>query len=128
MFSYSFSIQKNCFQESDEFFDKFLQTDATLDEGTVPDIKVMDNDLNMMSGDDVNASSLLDFFSQLTSKSNSSISNMPIKEEPLTEEDLKALQKDRQKKDNHNLSKSRIIINLKNLYNLYWDKLFFPAF
>ena len=76
----------------------------------MPDIKVMDNDLNMMSGDDVNASSLLDFFSQLTSKSNSSISNMPIKEEPLTEEDLKALQKDRQKKDNHNLSKSQIFL------------------
>ena len=82
-----------------------LQTDATLDEGTVPDIKVMeDGDINMMSGE-VNASSLLDFFNQLTSKSTSSIPNMPIKEEPLTEEDLKALQKDRQKKDNHNLSK-----------------------
>ena len=91
----------------DEFLDKLLQTDATLDEGTVPDIKVMDPDMmssDMMSGE-VNASSLLDFFSQLTSKSSSSISTMPIKEEPLTEEDLKALQKDRQKKDNHNLSK-----------------------
>ena len=90
----------------DEFLDQLLQTDATLDEGTVPDIKVMDNDINMMSGE-VNASSLLDFFSQLTSKNSSSISSMPIKdikEEPLTEEDLKALQKDRQKKDNHNLS------------------------
>ena len=83
-----------------------LHTDATLDEGTVPDIKVMDDsDINIMSGE-VNASSLLDFFSQLTSKSSSSISNMPIKEEPLTEDDLKALQKDRQKKDNHNLSKT----------------------
>jgi len=101
-------------QASDEFFDKFLQTDATLDEGTVPDIKVMDNDLNMMSGDDVNASSLLDFFSQLTSKSNSSISNMPIKEEPLTEEDLKALQKDRQKKDNHNLIERRRRYNIND--------------
>ena len=90
----------------DEFLDKLLQTDATLDEGTVPDIKVMDPDMmstDMMSGE-VNASSLLDFFSQLTSKASSSISNMPIKEEPLTEEDLKALQKDRQKKDNHNQS------------------------
>ena len=94
---------KTTFQTNDEFLDKLLQTDATLDEGTVPDIKVMDNDINMMSGE-VNASSLLDFFSQLTSKNSSSISSMPIKEEPLTEEDLKALQKDRQKKDNHNLS------------------------
>ena len=83
-----------------------MTTDATLDEGTVPDIKVMDDsDINIMTGE-VNASSLLDFFSQLTSKSSSSISNMPIKEEPLTEDDLKALQKDRQKKDNHNLSKT----------------------
>ena len=102
------NIYFSLFQTSDEFLDKLLQTDATLDEGTVPDIKVMDNDMGIMSGDEVNASSLLDFFNQLTSKSNSSISNanMPIKEEPLTEEDLKALQKDRQKKDNHNLSKS----------------------
>ena len=95
---------KTTFKTNDEFLDKLLQTDATLNEGTVPDIKVMDNDINMMSGE-VNASSLLDFFSQLTSKNSSSISSMPIKEEPLTEEDLKALQKDRQKKDNHNLSK-----------------------
>ena len=29
-----------------------------------------------------------------------------VKEEPLGEEDLRALQKDRQKKDNHNMSKS----------------------
>ena len=29
-----------------------------------------------------------------------------VKEEPLGEEDLKALQKDRQKKDNHNMSKN----------------------
>ena len=82
-----------------------MTTDATLDEGTVPDIKVMDDSDINLSGE-VNASSLLDFFSQLTSKSSSSISNMPIKEEPLTEDDLKALQKDRQKKDNHNLSKT----------------------
>ena len=89
----------------DEFLDRLLTTDATLDEGTVPDIKVMDDSDINLSGE-VNASSLLDFFSQLTSKSSSSISNMPIKEEPLTEDDLKALQKDRQKKDNHNLSKT----------------------
>ena len=79
-----------------EFLDKLLTTDATLDEGTVPDIKVMENDINMMSSE-VNANSLLDFINQ--------IPGMPIKEEPLTEDDLKALQKDRQKKDNHNLSK-----------------------
>jgi len=100
-------------QTSDEFLDKLLHTDATLDEGTEPDIKVMDGDINMMSGE-VNASSLLDFFNQLTSKSSSSISNMPIKEEPLTEDDLKALQKDRQKKDNHNLIERRRRYNIND--------------
>lgn len=29
---------------------------------------------------------------------------LSVKEEPLSEEDLRALQKDRQKKDNHNMS------------------------
>ena len=92
-------------QSCDEFLHNLFHTDATLDEGTVPDIKVMENDINMMNSE-VNANSLLDFFNQITSKSSSSIATgMPIKEEPLTEEDLKALQKDRQKKDNHNLSK-----------------------
>lgn len=103
-------------QTNDEFLDKLLQTDATLDEGTVPDIKVMDPDMmstDMMTGE-VNASSLLDFFSQLTSKASSSISNMPIKEEPLTEEDLKALQKDRQKKDNHNQIERRRRYNIND--------------
>ena len=85
------------FQSCDEFLHNLFHTDATLDEGTVPDIKVMENDINMMSSE-VNANSLLDFINQ--------IPGMPIKEEPLTEEDLKALQKDRQKKDNHNLSKN----------------------
>ena len=32
-------------------------------------------------------------------------------EEPLSEEDLRALQKDRQKKDNHNLSELKRTIN-----------------
>ena len=33
---------------------------------------------------------------------------LSVKEEPLSEEDLRALQKDRQKKDNHNMSKSSL--------------------
>ena len=81
-----------------------MQTDATLDEGTEPDLKVIDSDMNLMPPD-LNAGSLLEFFNQLTSKSSSSLESFPIKEEPLSEEDLKVLQKDRQKKDNHNLSK-----------------------
>ena len=82
-----------------------------------------DSDINIMTGE-VNASSLLDFFSQLTSKSSSSISNMPIKEEPLTEDDLKALQKDRQKKDNHNLSKTIFATINSNLTDIHfsWEK------
>ena len=31
-----------------------------------------------------------------------------VKDEPLSEEDIKAFQKDRQKKDNHNMSKKPI--------------------
>jgi hypothetical protein len=93
----------------DEFLDKLLSQDpAGLDEeddeGAVPDLKVMDADINMTAGE-VNASTLLDFFNQLSSsKSSSSLDTLPIKEEPLSEEDLRALQKDRQKKDNHNMS------------------------
>ena len=106
------------FQSCDEFLHNLFHTDATLDEGTVPDIKVMENDINMMSSE-VNANSLLDFFNQITSKSSSSIATgMPIKEEPLTEDDLKALQKDRQKKDNHNLSKFFL---LKKVELLFWN-------
>jgi len=97
----------------DEFLDKLLSTDAALDDGAVPDIKVMDSDINMMSGE-VNASTLLDFFNQLTSKSSSSLESLPIKEEPLSEEDLRALQKDRQKKDNHNLIERRRRYNIND--------------
>lgn len=98
----------------DEFLDKLLSTDSALDEGAVPDIKVMDSDdINMMSGE-VNASTLLDFFNQLTSKSSSSLESLPIKEEPLSEEDLRALQKDRQKKDNHNLIERRRRYNIND--------------
>ena len=36
---------------------------------------------------------------------NSNMFDFLVKEEPLGEDDLRALQKDRQKKDNHNMSK-----------------------
>ena len=78
----------------------------------MPDIKVIDGDINMSSGE-VNASTLLDFFNQLNSKSSSSLESIAIKEEPLSEDDLRALQKDRQKKDNHNMSKSIRAIPIK---------------
>ena len=35
-----------------------------------------------------------------------------MKEEPLSEEDLRAVQKDRQKKDNHNMSKNAAFLCL----------------
>ena len=74
----------------------------------------------------MNASTLLDFFNHLPrteasaaasaspsgastsgrySGLNGALDRVAVKEEPLSEEDLRALQKDRQKKDNHNMSK-----------------------
>ena len=81
----------------------------------------------------VNASTLLDFFNHLGkspteasaaasaspsgastsgrySSLNGALDRVAVKEEPLSEEDLRALQKDRQKKDNHNMSKGFIMI------------------
>ena len=74
----------------------------------------------------MNASTLLDFFNHLGksptdtgassngagggssggrfSSLNGTLDRASVKEEPLSEEDLRALQKDRQKKDNHNMS------------------------
>ena len=67
----------------------------------------------------VNASTLLDFFNHLGKSpseaggssgggrfgnGNGALDRVAVKEEPLSEEDLRALQKDRQKKDNHNMS------------------------
>ena len=80
----------------------------------------------------MNASTLLDFFNHLGkspteasaaasaspsgastsgrySSLNGALDRVAVKEEPLSEEDLRALQKDRQKKDNHNMSKRFII-------------------
>ena len=69
----------------------------------------------------MNASTLLDFFNHLGKSpteaggssgggrfgnSNGALDRVAVKEEPLSEEDLQALEKDRQKKDNHNMSKS----------------------
>ena len=69
----------------------------------------------------MNASTLLDFFNHL-GKSPTEVGGssgggrfgrtsdgVAVKEEPLSEEDLRLLQKDRQKKDNHNMSEKTII-------------------
>ena len=72
----------------------------------------------------MNASTLLDFFNHLGKSptgeaggssgrgrfGNGGLDGVAVKEEPLSEEDLRALQKDRQKKDNHNMSKIDIIM------------------
>ena len=69
----------------------------------------------------MNASTLLDFFNHL-GKSPTEVGGssgggrfgrtsdgVAVKEEPLSEEDLRLLQKDRQKKDNHNMSEIYIL-------------------
>ena len=48
---------------------------------------------------------------------NSNMFDFLVKEEPLGEDDLRALQKDRQKKDNHNMSKL-IIYHILNFIDL----------
>ena len=54
----------------DEFLDELLSNgDASLDEGAVPDIKVMDSSINMSTtgaNDGINAGTILDFFNQLS--------------------------------------------------------------
>ena len=49
---------------------------------------------------------------------NSNMFDFLVKEEPLGEDDLRALQKDRQKKDNHNMSKLLIIYHILNFIDL----------
>ena len=74
-------------QVCDDFLDELLTHDIASD-GTVPDFRA-----NNGSGSEksLHSSSMLDFM---------------VKEEPLCEDDLRAFQKDRVKKDNHNQSKS----------------------
>ena len=83
----------------------------------------------------MNASTLLDFFNHLGKSpteastngvgssggrftngiSAGAIDRVTVKEEPLSEEDLRALQKDRQKKDNHNMSMHPFFLKKKVL-------------
>ena len=46
---------------------------------------------------------------------NSNMFDFLVKEEPLGEDDLRALQKDRQKKDNHNMSKLIMLCHILNI-------------
>ena len=90
----------------EDMIGNILDRNISLDVRDLPDISEIDSDIQM-SDEGVNASCLLDFFNQLNSKPPVGFQSVSIKEEPLTEEDLRALHKDRQKKDNHNISKYR---------------------
>ena len=88
-FSFSSKLLANCFLLNDivviililQTYDDFLDDVLSLD---VASEAVADKSVHSASA------SMLDFL---------------VKEEPLGEDDLKAMQKDRQKKDNHNMSK-----------------------
>jgi len=62
----------------------------------------------------VSASTLLDFFNQLQGQVSPHISNEQIKEEPLAEENSIDMEKDRQKKDNHNQIERRRRFNIND--------------
>ena len=72
----------NCFNDIVKLvivYQKISFHDKTWEYMIIILLKVMENDdMNMMSGE-VNASTLLDFFNQLTSKSSSSLESLPIK-------------------------------------------------
>lgn len=91
----------------DEFLDDFLSKNGSSRDSLVPDIRVTDSDVS-------NNSSMIEFFSQMGKSRSSSLEGVIIKEEPLGEDDLKALQKDRQKKDNHNMIERRRRFNIND--------------
>ena len=77
-------------QVCDDFLDELLTHDIGSD-GVVPDIGGSEGSECEKS---LHLTSMLDFM---------------VKEEPLCEDDLRAFQKDRAKKDNHNQSKSNLV-------------------
>jgi len=79
----------------DDFLDELLTHDIAND-GIVPDIRVNDGSGNDKS---LHSTSMFDFM---------------VKEEPLCEDDLRALQKDRVKKDNHNMIERRRRFNIND--------------
>ena len=77
-------------QACDDFLDELLTQDIGND-GIVPDIRANEGSASDKSA---HSTSMFDFM---------------VKEEPLCEDDLRALQKDRVKKDNHNMSKDSFV-------------------
>ena len=84
-------------QVCDDFLDELLTHDITSD-GIVPDIRGNEGSSGEKS---LHSTSMFDFM---------------VKEEPLCEDDLRALQKDRVKKDNHNMSKTIFILTRSKIY------------
>ena len=82
-------------QDCDNFLDELLIQDIASD-GIVPDINGGDENGSDKS---LHSTSMFDFM---------------VKDEPLCEDDLRAFQKDRVKKDNHNMSKSFPLIKYYN--------------
>merc|ERR1719228_3169007 len=79
----------------DDFLDELLTHDIPSD-GIVPDIRGNDGSASEKS---LHSTSMFDFM---------------VKEEPLCEDDLRALQKDRVKKDNHNMIERRRRFNIND--------------
>jgi len=79
----------------DDFLDELLTHDITSD-GIVPDIRGNEGSSGEKS---LHSTSMFDFM---------------VKEEPLCEDDLRALQKDRVKKDNHNMIERRRRFNIND--------------
>merc|ERR1719320_1414934 len=79
----------------DDFLDELLTHDITSD-GIVPDIRGNEGSSSEKS---LHSTSMFDFM---------------VKEEPLCEDDLRALQKDRVKKDNHNMIERRRRFNIND--------------
>merc|ERR1719422_2963407 len=82
-------------QVCDDFLDELLTHDITSD-GIVPDMRGNDGSASEKS---LHSASMFDFM---------------VKEEPLCEDDLRALQKDRVKKDNHNMIERRRRFNIND--------------
>merc|ERR1719228_1013722 len=79
----------------DDFLDELLTHDIPSD-GIVPDIRANEGSASDKS---IHSTSMFDFM---------------VKEEPLCEDDLRALQKDRVKKDNHNMIERRRRFNIND--------------
>lgn len=97
-------------QPATEFLDSFLTADNVIrDERN----DTSEEEMKEEHGN-VSASTLLDFFNQLQGQVSPHIPQDKIKEEPLMEENPVDMEKDRQKKDNHNQIERRRRFNIND--------------